>query len=648
MTSGSSLNQALDAFNRGELDRARTLAEGALEDSPSPTLQHLMGLIECRSGRIDSGAHWLRQAAEAEPGNVAYRVMLVRALVDAGRGQEALAASSVPPGISPPELALLHARAEAADMIAAIPEAIEAWSRLCQAGIRDWKAWANYGHALAAARRWTDAVDAFQAALKLEPGEFRLRRALSAALAAVGRDDEAADELLRWNEAAPEAEKDRFAVARLLAEFDRAEDSAEQLDQAVRRATGRPFEESMDGLIEAVRAPGGGGEVNLISLGELAQLLERTNRMELLGKLLADAEAAGMGREQFAYPAAALALHQGDPEAAKHLLRSSSPDAEPSRWHWLMARIHDALNEPAEAFAEAEAMNRSVANRETWLARGRDYVAAVHAVAEAANPEWAAKIRPLDPPARGSPVFLVGFPRSGTTLLDTFLMGHPDSLVLEEVPLLTAAQQALGDGPDLPDRSPAELEMARDAYFAAMDQHVPEGFGGLVIDKFPLNMLAPRFIHTLFPDAKLIFAQRHPCDCVLSCFMQAFALNESMSSFLEIDSAADFYDAAMSLWTRCADLFPLDVHRIVYEDLVAGPEASLQPLVDFLGLDWREELLDHRSTAKARGTISTPSYAQVTQPLTRRASGRWKRYRKQLQPALPILLPWAQRLGYRD
>jgi hypothetical protein len=293
-------------------------------------------------------------------------------------------------------------------------------------------------------------------------------------------------------------------------------------------------------------------------------------------------------------------------------------------------------------------MNRSVPDRQNWLARGRDYIEAVRAVASAATPQWAARVRTLEAPVRGCPAFLVGFPRSGTTLLDTFLMGHPDTIVLEEVPLMTAAQQSLGDGPDLPDRPVAELEAARNAYFAGLDQHVAVGSKGLVIDKFPLNMLAPRFIHTLFPDTKFIFAQRHPCDCVLSCYMQAFALNNSMSCFLEIESAAEFYDAAMTLWTRFGELLPLNVHTIVYEDLVVDPEASLRPLVDFLGLEWRGELLDHVSTARARGTIDTPSYAQVTQPLTRKASGRWKRYRKQLEPVLPILLPWAERLGYRD
>ena len=93
MKSGASFDQALDAFRRGDLDRARAIAEDALDHSPSPKLQHLMGLIECRSGKIDSGIEWLREASEAEPANAAYRVMLVRALID---GHEVLKVIIVP------------------------------------------------------------------------------------------------------------------------------------------------------------------------------------------------------------------------------------------------------------------------------------------------------------------------------------------------------------------------------------------------------------------------------------------------------------------------------------------------------------------------------------------------------------------------
>ncbi|HZU51436.1 MAG TPA: sulfotransferase [Sphingomicrobium sp.] len=243
---------------------------------------------------------------------------------------------------------------------------------------------------------------------------------------------------------------------------------------------------------------------------------------------------------------------------------------------------------------------------------------------------------------------LVGFPRSGTTLLDTFLLGHPRTQVLEEIPLISAVEGVLGDMRDLPDRSPAELKRARDAYLAQLAGHVEPGFSGLVIDKMPLNMLAAPYLFSVFPDAPFIFAQRHPCDAVLGCFTQSFAPNAGMACFLDIHTAAQFYDAAMRMWTRSREALSLKVHTVVYEELVADPESALRPLIDFLALEWREELLDHRATAKARSGISTPSYNQVTQPLSRAASGRWKRYAKHLEPVLPILLPWAERLGYRD
>ena len=119
-------------------------------------------------------------------------------------------------------------------------------------------------------------------------------------------------------------------------------------------------------------------------------------------------------------------------------------------------------------------------------------------------------------------------------------------------------------------------------------------------------------------------------------------------NFSSIQDAADYYDAMMSIWTASRDSLGLNVHTVVYEELVRDPEAVLRPLLDFLGLEWDERILDHRKTAKERGTIETPTYDQVTEPISTRASGRWKRYRDQLEPALPVLLKWAERLGYRE
>ena len=96
--------KALDAFNSGDLDRARELAEAGLQNSTSPQLQHLTGLIHCRLGNATEGVDWLRRASDSEPGNIAFRVMLARALVDSGRATEALAAAAPPEGITPPDV----------------------------------------------------------------------------------------------------------------------------------------------------------------------------------------------------------------------------------------------------------------------------------------------------------------------------------------------------------------------------------------------------------------------------------------------------------------------------------------------------------------------------------------------------------------
>ncbi|MBV9558392.1 MAG: sulfotransferase, partial [Pseudolabrys sp.] len=233
----------------------------------------------------------------------------------------------------------------------------------------------------------------------------------------------------------------------------------------------------------------------------------------------------------------------------------------------------------------------------------------------------------------------------GTTLLDTFLMGHPEACVIEEGRMLELATGVLSNSTHTD--WPSDLvTQARETYLAELRKHVPPDFTGLVVDKHPLNMLRLAVIYALFPNAKVIFAQRHPCDVVLSGFMQSFQLNHAMASFLDLADAADFYDAAMTMWTRSREAVPQAIHTVVYERLTADPGAELRPALEFLGLDWREEVLDHQSTAARRGSITTASYDQVVQPLNRAPSGRWHRYRKHLDPILPILLPWAERLGY--
>ncbi|HVU29753.1 MAG TPA: sulfotransferase, partial [Sphingomicrobium sp.] len=419
--------------------------------------------------------------------------------------------------------------------------------------------------------------------------------------------------------------------------------SSAELEAAARLAVGDAGAAHRDADLAkiALSAPGRASD----NLRELALLLERTNRIESLRSLLFDAEASGIAREELGYVAAAMALRDGDATEASRILKAD-PFADPVRAHRLKSRIAEALGDPDTAFAEAEAMNASVHDFDEWRLEGARYREGLRKLASAIA---TFPVQPVVEPAkRPSPAFLLGFPRSGTTLADTFLMGHPSIRVVEEEPMLGAAEDVLGGIERLPRSSPETLRQARDAYFRLLDEAVGGPFEGVVIDKLPLNMTRLHLIHALFPDARIIFAQRHPCDAVLSCFMQGFALNAAMASFLDISDAADLYDCAMELFLKSREALPLRTETLVYEALIEDPESALRPVIEFLELEWRPELLDHRATALRRGAINTPSYDQVSEKLSAAPSGRWHRYRNQLAPVLEVLLPWAERLGYRQ
>ena len=187
----------------------------------------------------------------------------------------------------------------------------------------------------------------------------------------------------------------------------------------------------------------------------------------------------------------------------------------------------------------------------------------------------------------------------------------------------------------------------RDVYFNELKMHLDQDDAGkLIVDKFPLNIVDIGIIHRVFPDAKFILALRHPCDCVLSCFMQTFKLNDAMANFLSLDQSARLYAAVMELWSIYRQKLNLNVHVLKYEDLVEDFDGTCKSLISFLGLEWDDNLRNYQKTALDRSSIKTPSYNQVTQPLYKQASGRWINYRKQMQPVLPVLRPWIEAFGY--
>ena len=253
--------------------------------------------------------------------------------------------------------------------------------------------------------------------------------------------------------------------------------------------------------------------------------------------------------------------------------------------------------------------------------------------------------------SRSAPVFLVGFPRSGTTLLDQIFDAHPDAQALEERPTLSALiknveERKSGYPQSLVTITEKDRNRLSALYYEEAEKYDVDFARHVVVDKMPLYMVHAGLIHRVFPDAKFIFALRHPADCVLSCFMQDFVPNNSMQNFVTLEKAARLYDKAMTLWNRYREVLPLQVQEVRYENLITDLRGEVEPALNFLGLEWHEAVADPSAHARARGTIRTPSYAQVTEPIYNRAAERWRRYEKYLEPVMPLLEPHIKRFGY--
>ena len=250
-----------------------------------------------------------------------------------------------------------------------------------------------------------------------------------------------------------------------------------------------------------------------------------------------------------------------------------------------------------------------------------------------------------------NPIFLIGFPRSGTTLLDTVLRSHPSIDVIEEKPTIDIfikklKEKTFSNLNNLKFLEDNLLDEMRNVYYESLSKYVKKDNKKICIDKMPLNIIHVGEIVRIFPKAKFILAIRHPCDTVLSCFMQSFVLNDSMANFLNLEDSSNMYNLTMTLWEKYLNVLKINYHTIKYEDVVSNFEVSIKKLLEFLELPWSENVTKFYETAEKRGIISTPSYDQVNKPLYSKSINRWKNYESQFSNILPILKPWIERYGY--
>ncbi|MCB1705803.1 MAG: sulfotransferase [Halioglobus sp.] len=376
----------------------------------------------------------------------------------------------------------------------------------------------------------------------------------------------------------------------------------------------------------------------------------------------------------------ALALQPGNFSAEMAIGRADLIDGEPERVHARMDRLLarsgldddarvavldlradalDALDRTEAAFADyasrnailsqkfAARMEREVSERSVDRARRLARVFSSQAAApwqrHSAGPDEAG----ADAGCRH--VFLLSFPRSGTTLLEKVLSSHSDVVALEEVDLLSdiasewLAQDAGIDA--LAALGPREAAVHRARYWQGVrDATGVELSGRTVLDKLPLHTLCLPVIARLFPQAKILFAVRDPRDVVLSCFRRRFQVNPAMYELLDLRSAAQFYHEVMNLAEVCRAVLPIAVWEVRHEQMVEQFEHTVRRVLEFVGLEWQPALLHFADTLPA--DPRTPSDLQLRRGLNASGLGQWRRYSDPMAPVTDVLAPWVQRYGY--
>lgn len=315
--------------------------------------------------------------------------------------------------------------------------------------------------------------------------------------------------------------------------------------------------------------------------------------------------------------------------------------------------VLDAQDLPAEAFQAYAACNmglwRAYAPVHGQGVSALDFARAMIAELDNIPPEaWTSTAAPADSGPKAH-VFLLGFPRSGTTLLEQVLASHPEVEALEERETLIDAQRAFQMQPSdvarLARASEAELAPLRAAYWAKVRAEGAEPAGKVFVDKHPLHTFRLPLILKLFPDAKILFARRDPRDVVLSCYRRRFAMSGSAYQLLTLPGAAGYYDAAMRLADRLEPALGPRTQIVRHEALVEDFDKVVGEVCAFLGLPWSDAMRNFADKARDRA-VATPSGAQLSRGLSAEGVGAWRRYKDQLAPVLPTLGAWVAEYGY--
>jgi tetratricopeptide (TPR) repeat protein len=637
--------KAAQAFGAGNLVEAERTARRILADFPdNPSVLHLLGLIAFRSGKLADGRTLIERAIAGNPNDADARNSLGCVLIEAGEPAGADAAFAAALKLRPDYPDALANRARALLALGRADEAVASARRALVLRPDFFDALIHLGNAALELGQSRQAGDAFARAVALQPNHVGAHINLGRAALEHGLPLRAETEFRQAVALAPRDLEAQLALGGVLNRYGHFAEA-----RAVFEGMTRLAPDELRALIGLAETQFSLGEHDA-ALATYAAARERhpedpavcisTASMFLVAGRRADAiealtEALRLDPSSASAFATLIEIEGAKTDdamlgQAEELVQRGAVKETKQRIH-LHFSLGKALldrGQAARAFAHLDEGNRLERARIDFSIEGHEQH--MREIAHHFPPELFERLRGAGAPS-DLPVFVIGMPRSGTTLVEQILAAHPDVWGAGELIAMNRATQGLAYPAFMAGADRAAMTRIGQAYLAEIAP-IAQGRARLV-DKLPGNFLRAGLIALALPGARIIHCRRDPVDTCLSCYAMLFAENQPFAyDQAELGRYWRAYDALMAHWRR---VLPADRFlEVQYEEVVADLEGQARRLVAFAGLPWNEACLAFHA---AERQVRTASVNQVRQPIYTTSVKRWIRYAPRLRPLLAAL-----------
>lgn len=610
------LDQAVRHHRAGRLPDAIAAYRKVLRITPQNfDALHMLGVALSQAGQDGDGIATLREAIKLNPASTAARGNLAQALLKARRFEEALplysALVSLGPGTDSAFAGLGQCHLE-------LGRPAEAERILLDAARRFPRSAAIFnelGKSRMALAKHGDAIQNFRQAVVLDPGFHMAASNLGGALIEANDYESAERVLSKVLAVNPTLLTARYNLANLYRKLFQSEKAIRLAEETLKSSPEDPQVRTLLGLCYIDLGRNEDAERYLreaIARGE--SLSEALSGLAQIHKFKA-------GEPELALASSLLADQKLDARSRKSLL-------------FTISKMEDDIGHPGAAVDYAIAA-KAISPLPDRFEQHRSFV---HAAMTALGPEFFAARRALGHPSE-QPVFIIGMPRSGTTLTEQIIASHAQADGAGELNVLSGVARKMGFDnatleaflSNITALGANDLHGLAEAYLPYLRRNAKEG-ALRISDKLPHNFQNVWLIAMLFPNARIIHCNRNPVDVCMSIFLRNFSEGHWYTQ--DLVSLGRFYNLYKEQVAHWKAVCGLQWYESDYEALVADPEPNIRRMIDFLGLPWDERCLSHTETERS---VMTFSKAQVRQPIYKSSVERWRKYADHIGPLLKEL-----------